>query len=112
MPLSDREQKILSEIESRLRAEDPKFAQTVSTTTVSTQAKRQLRLAIAGFVLGFALLLAFIVRLEFGIAGFALMLASAVYGGNMLKRLSRDVDGEGGDLRQGLQRYLGDQRDE
>lgn len=113
MPLSDREQQILSEIESRLRAEDPKFARTVGTTTVSGHARRRFRFAIAGFAVGFVLLLAFVQSLWFGVAGFVLMLSSAVYAANMLKRLSGDSGGaNGGDLREGLQRYLGDQRDE
>jgi hypothetical protein len=112
MPLSDREQKILSDIEARLRADDPKFAKTVSTTTVSTHVRRQIKLAVAGFALGFLLLLLFIVDFWFGVAGFALMLVSAVHGGNQLKRLGAGQDGgTGGQLRGGLNRYLNDRRD-
>jgi hypothetical protein len=105
MPLSDREQQILAEIEARLREEDPKFARTVGTVTVSRHIRRQIKLAAVGIVLGFVLLLTFIVELWLGVAGFALMLASAVYGGTMLKRLGQGEGGESGDLRQGLQRY-------
>lgn len=111
MPLSDREQQILSDIESRLRAEDPKFAKTVSTTTVSSQTRRQIKLAVAGFGLGFVLMLLFIQSLWFGIAGFALMLASAVYGGHMLKRLGQGHTSRlGGQLRGGFDRYMEDRR--
>lgn len=111
MPLSDREQQILSDIEARLRAEDPKFAKTVGTTTVTSRARRQVKLAAAGFVLGFVLMLFFIVSFWFGVAGFALMLASAVYGGNMLKQLGAgNTSGLGGQLRGGLDRYLQERR--
>lgn len=111
MPLSDREQQILSDIEARLRQEDPKLAKTVSTTTVSSQARRQIKVAAAGLVVGFLLLLSFIVDFWFGVAGFALMLASAVYGGNMLKRLGQGQNSRlGGQLRGGFDRYMEDKR--
>lgn len=111
MPLSDREQQILSDIEARLRAEDPKFAKTVGTTTVTSRARRQVKLSVAGFILGFVLMLFFIASFWFGVAGFALMLASAVYGGNMLKRLGAgNTSGLGGQLRGGLDRYLHERR--
>ncbi|MPZ89636.1 MAG: DUF3040 domain-containing protein, partial [Nitriliruptorales bacterium] len=51
MPLSDREQQILSDIEARLRQDDPKFARTVGTTTISSQSRRQVKLAAVGFIL-------------------------------------------------------------
>lgn len=111
MPLSDREQQILSDIEARLRAEDPKFAKTVSTTTVSSQVRRQIKLAGAGLGMGFVLMLLFIMDIWFGVAGFALMLASAVYGGHMLKRLGQGQTARlGGQLRGGLDRYMEDRR--
>lgn len=108
MPLSDREQQILSDIEARLRAEDPKFAQTVSTTTVSSQARRKVKLAITGLVLGFVLLLLVIPvgRVAIGVVGFAIMLASVMYGGTQLKLLAGDDTGSlGGQLRGGFDRY-------
>lgn len=111
MPLSDREQQILSDIEARLREDDPKFAKTVSTTTVSSQARRQIKLAVAGFVIGFLLMLAFIVDIWFGVVGFGVMLASAVYGGNMLKRLGQGhTSGLSGQLRGGFDRFMQDKR--
>lgn len=111
MPLSDREQQILSDIEARLREDDPKFAKTVGTTTVSSQARRQIKLAVAGFVIGFLLMLAFIVHIVFGVVGFAVMLASAVYGGNMLKRLGQGhTSGLSGQLRGGFDRFMQDKR--
>jgi hypothetical protein len=114
MPLSDREQQILSDIEARLHEDDPKFAKAVGTTTVTSQARRQLKLALAGFVLGFVLLFGIIVPtfgIVFGLVGFVLMLGSAVYGGNRLQRLGADQTSRiGGQLRGGFQRYMNDRR--
>ncbi len=112
MPLSDREQQILSDIEARLRDEDPKFAKAVGTTTVSTNVRRKIKFAIAGFVLGFLLLLLLIVDFWFAAGGFALMLISAVYGGTQMKRLGDDQNSHiGGQLRGGFDRYMRDKRD-
>lgn len=112
MPLSDREQQILSDIEARLRDEDPKFAKAVGTTTVSKHVRRQIKLAIAGLILGFLLLLLLIVDFWFAVGGFALMLTSAVYGGTQMKRLGADQNNHlGGQLRGGFDRYMSDKRD-
>lgn len=108
MPLSDRERQILSDIESRLREEDPKFAKTVSTSAETGGSRRKVKLAIAGFVLGFVLLLAVVPAqtIWLGVAGFAVMLASLVYGGAQLRRFGDDGDAFGGQLRSGLERFL------
>lgn len=113
MPLSDRERKILSDIEAALRAEDPKLVRTVGTTTVSTHTRRQIKLAVAGLVVGFLLMLAVIVSLWLGVAGFLVMLVSAVHGANMLKRLGsdREASGLGNQLRGGFDRYMQDRRE-
>ena len=110
MPLSDREKQILSDIEARLRADDPKLARTVSTTTVSSQIRRRIKFSIGAFLAGFVLMLFFAVSLWFGFAGFAIMLGGAVYGGNMLKRLGQDQHHLGGQLRGGFDRYMQDRR--
>lgn len=113
MPLSDREQQILSDIEARLREDDPKFAKTVGTTTVSSRARMRIKLSIIGFVVGFIMLLAYIPTQELviGILAFAVMLGSVVVGGDQLKRLGADQTGDlGGQLRGGFNRYLGDKR--
>lgn len=111
MPLSDREQQILSDIEARLRADDPKFARTVGTTTVSSQSRRQVKLAAAAFAVGFLLLFGIVASIWFGLVGFAIMLVSAVWGGNLLKRLGQDSTSRlGGQLRGGFNRYLDDRR--
>ncbi|MFO8076944.1 MAG: DUF3040 domain-containing protein [Actinomycetota bacterium] len=112
MPLSDREQQILSDIEARLRADDPKFAKTVGTTTVTTNVRRKIKLSVATFALGFLLLLFIIVSLWFAVGGFVLMLASAIYGGTQLKRLGADQNSDlGGQVRGGFDQYMRDKRD-
>lgn len=112
MPLSDREQQILSDIEARLRADDPKFAKTVGTTTVTTNVRRKIKLSVATFILGFLLLLLIIVSLWFALSGFVLMLASAIYGGTQLKRLGADHNRDlGGQVRGGFDQYMRDKRD-
>lgn len=113
MPLSDREQQILSDIESRLREEDPKFARTVSTADVSSGARRSIKLAMVGFVVGFIMLLATVPAgsVILGVAGFVVMLGAVVLGGTQLKRLGAEGGGDlSGQLQGGLQRYLGDRR--
>ncbi len=111
MALSDREKQILKDIEARLRQDDPKLARTVSTATVSSQARRRIKLSVVGFVLGFIALLSVVPVGEIwpGLVGFALMLGSVVLGGDQLKRLGQDeTDDLGGQLRGGINRYLGD----
>lgn len=113
MPLSDREQQILSDIESRLREEDPKFARTVSTADVSSGARRAIKIAMLGLVVGFIMLLATVPAgsVILGVAGFVVMLAAVVLGGTQLKRLGAEGGGDlSGQLRGGLQRYLGARR--
>ncbi|HWH32709.1 MAG TPA: DUF3040 domain-containing protein [Egibacteraceae bacterium] len=108
MPLSDREQQILADIEARLRAEDPKFARAVQTTTVSAHLRRRIKLSAAAFVVGFLSLLLLVLHIGFGMAGFALMLAGAVSGINALKRLGQAEGPLGDQIRGGFERYRSD----
>ncbi|HVL89011.1 MAG TPA: DUF3040 domain-containing protein [Actinomycetota bacterium] len=82
MPLSEHEQRILDEIERRLVEEDPKFARGVHAKTPHGQSLRRLRRGIMGFAAGLALLISGLLIPDafflFGIAAFAVMLASAV----------------------------------
>lgn len=55
MPLSDHEQRLLEQIEQALYAEDPKFATSVASRKMRSHPRRKLVLAIAGAVLGLAL---------------------------------------------------------
>ena len=57
MPLSEEEQRILGEIEQQLYASDPALAREIADSSVYRHAARNLRWAIAGFVVGTAILL-------------------------------------------------------
>lgn len=106
MPLSDRERQILSEIESQLASEDPKFVRTVQTARAPS-GRIKMRYAVIGFVLGLLMLLGIVVHLAWGFAGFALMLVSAIVAGNNLKHLGEDRARDlGGQLKGGFSRYM------
>ena len=108
MPLDDRERQILADIEARLREEDPRFARAVGTASASFKARRQVKLAVVGFVVGLLLLFGIVDSIAWGLLGFALMLGSAIHGGNMLKRLGEQdaAPGLGGQIRGGLRRFV------
>lgn len=108
MPLSDREQQILSEIESQL-ASDTKLANQLRRGPFNP-ARLKLRTGVSGMVLGLVMML-MIAFNPWGpvvaFLGFVLMLVSAVTVGNHLKgRSSADAPGVGQQLRGGLGRYL------
>ena len=90
MPLSEDEQRILSEIEAQLYESDPALAKEVSSTTVYTHAFRNLKWATAAFLLGVAVLvftLSTSYWLSFG--GFLIMLASALFFERNARKLGR-----------------------
>ncbi|HEX7095295.1 MAG TPA: DUF3040 domain-containing protein [Acidimicrobiales bacterium] len=79
MPLSEDEQRILSEIEQRLYESDPHLAREVSSTTVYTHSLRGLKWAALGFVTGVAILLITLsVSYVLAFVGFLVMLVSAL----------------------------------
>ncbi len=78
VPLDDREQQILQEIERRLYEEDPQLANTVG-------GRRGVRLPIAGIVLGLAILTLFTVTPLLGALGFVLIVVSTT---SLLRSLS------------------------
>ena len=79
VPLSEDEQRILSEIEAKLYETDPSLAKEVGSTTVYTAGLRSLRWATVGFVVG---LVGMIVTLSISywlaFGGFLVMLATPV----------------------------------
>jgi Flp pilus assembly protein TadB len=78
MPLDEREQRILEEIERQFYQEDPKLAQTVAKTTLESVNRKWQRLAAVGFVVGLVVMLAFFPVSTFVAAGgFVVMVASA-----------------------------------
>ena len=57
MPLSEDEQKILSEIEAKLYETDPSLAKEVGSTTVYSEPLRSLRWATLGFIAGLVMMI-------------------------------------------------------
>jgi len=79
VPLSEDEQRILSEIEAKLYETDPSLAKEVGSTTVYTAGLRSLRWASVGFVVGL-LFMIIMLSTSFWLAfiGFLAMLAAAL----------------------------------
>ena len=78
MPLNDKEQRILEEIERQFHQEDPKLATIVSEAGFDRLSRRWRRLAISGFVLGLIVMLSFFTLHTFvALAGFNVMVISA-----------------------------------
>ena len=78
MPLNDHEQQILDEIERRLAEDDPKLVEQVARTDLYTHLTRRIRLAGLAFIVGVLLLLLFVVSVWIAVAGFVVMVVSAV----------------------------------
>ncbi|REK12366.1 MAG: DUF3040 domain-containing protein [Actinobacteria bacterium] len=76
MPLDDREQKILAEIERQFYEEDPELARAVQNIDKSSAIK--VRLAVLGALVGLAVVLVFFAQNTIlALVGFALLVASA-----------------------------------
>lgn len=86
MPLSEHEQRMLEQMEQALYAEDSKFAASFRGSELRRHKRRQLGLAVVGFVAGLALLMGSVasgttnlVGVILGLAGFLVMLVSVMY---------------------------------
>ena len=89
MPLSEDEQRILSEIERSFYEHDPAFAREVSAATLTRHAGRNAKLAGFGFLAGLLLLLtSFAQVLWLGALGFLVMLGSAFVFVTNVRKLS------------------------
>jgi len=90
MPLSDDEQKILSQIEQQLHESDPGLANEVATTTVYSHAARNIKWSILGFIIGLTVIV-LTLSMSFWVAfvGFAIMLAAALYFEQNMRRLGK-----------------------
>lgn len=79
VPLSEDEQRILSEIEEKLYESDPSLAREVGSTTVYTAPLRNLRWAFLGLAVGLAVML-FTLSISYWLAfgGFLIMLVAAL----------------------------------
>jgi tetrahydromethanopterin S-methyltransferase subunit B len=90
VPLSEDEQRILSQIEQQLYESDPELAREVGSTTVYSHAARNLKWAVFGFVVGLVFMVATL-SITFWLAflGFVIMLAAALYFEQNARRLGR-----------------------
>ena len=90
MPLSEDEQRILSEIEQHLYASDPALAREVSSTTVYRHAGRNLKWAGVFFIVGLVfMVLTFTTSIVLAFAGFLLMLGAAIFFERNLRKMGR-----------------------
>lgn len=90
MPLSEDEQRILTQIEQQLYEDDPGLAHEVSSTTVFTHGFKHIRWSALGFVVGLVVLvLTLSVSFWVAFVGFLIMLASAWYGEKNLRRVGK-----------------------
>lgn len=90
MPLSEDEQRILTQIEQQLYEDDPGLAHEVSSTTVFSHGFKHIRLAAFGFVVGLVvLLLTLSISFWVSFIGFLIMLTSAWYGEKNIRRVGR-----------------------
>lgn len=108
MPLSEHEQRILADIEARLRADDPQLADSVGAPGVSRHVRGRLRWAVAAFLVGFVLLFVGLqVHLVWGVLGFGLMVWAVYEALVLARRMTRPtVAAETGERASPLQRYL------
>jgi hypothetical protein len=79
VPLSEEEQRLLEQMESALAAEDPKFVSALRGASARSHHKRLTILAVCGFVVGIAVLMAGAVLAitVVAVAGFVVMLGCA-----------------------------------
>ncbi|UGY90885.1 DUF3040 domain-containing protein [Streptomyces gobiensis] len=80
MPLSEHEQRMLEQMERALYAEDPKFATALEGSELRTYTRKRVYQAVAGFLVGIALLMAGMVAqiIWVSVVGFLVMLGCAV----------------------------------
>lgn len=90
MPLSEDEQRILSEIEDHLYESDPALAREVAQTTVYTHAFRNLKWATLGLIAGAAVMvLSLSAHFAISFLGFLMMLLSLLWLERNVRRLGR-----------------------
>lgn len=90
MPLDDKEQRILAEIERQFYEEDPELARAVKRIEKPTRVGA--RLSVVGMLVGLAIVVAYVSITWVAVAGFVLLVASATSLVNALLR--RDWNSE------------------
>lgn len=79
MPLSEHEQKIITELEESLYKQDPRFAKSVDKSNVSALARQRTWWGAAGFIVGLMITLAFFTQsILLGLVGVGVMGLSAL----------------------------------
>lgn len=77
MPLSEHEQKILTDLEESLRQQDPRFLKSIGNVNLHIHHWRSL--SITGFLIGLAVLIAFFtMSTPLGLVGLAIMFGSTL----------------------------------
>ncbi len=108
MPLSEREQRILEEIEKNLHEEDPTFARAVRQQAPQMDEVRRIKLGIAIFVVGFVVMISFFFSgaVGVGVLAFGLMVAGIVLTAGALRVLATERR-PGRESREKLARRIG-----
>lgn len=75
MPLDDKEQKILAEIERQFYEEDPELARAVK--KIERPSRIGVRLSLLGVIVGLVIVIAYLSETWIAVGGFALLVASA-----------------------------------
>lgn len=75
MPLDDKEQKILAEIERQFYEEDPELARAVK--KIEKPTRIGVRLSLLGVIVGLAIVIAYVSTTWVAAIGFAILVASA-----------------------------------
>lgn len=101
MPLSDHEQKMLEQMEQALAAEDPKFASQMQSRGLGALQRRRWVVGVIGVLAGLGLVLVGVnTTMWVGAAGFAIMVAAAVYAATPPRKAKLGVVGDGGGVDQ------------
>lgn len=114
MPLSEEEQRILSEIEQQLYATDPELAREIADSTLYRHAARSLKWAAVGFLAGSAILVGTLhLSPWLALVGFFVMLACTLSFERNIRQLGRAglESLSGGRRAVGLRDTLGDSAD-
>lgn len=82
MPLSEHEQKLLSQMEQQLLADDPRFASAMRGSHGVARGGKRLAIAVTGLVVGLGCLIAAVAQgwAWLAVPGFLLMLGGVYYG--------------------------------
>jgi hypothetical protein len=90
VPLSEDEQRILSEIEANLYETDPALARDIADTTVYSVASRHLKWGVLGFILGLTMMIGGLwIAILLSCAGFLVMLLSAIAIESSLRKMGK-----------------------